>query len=144
MTKSDNVPQLESAAGQAAVDVILRMKEGNSDGEGGLLQHALGDSLGVTALSQHEVADDSSALSTTIVPASKYLSFSGVVEEETYKDDILGLIVTLPVKGQTQNVKFDFHIVADDPVQVDIGMVTELDIPEDTVLEISENISSMA
>ena len=100
MKKSENVSQLESAACQAAVDVILRMKEGNSDGSGGLLQHALGDSLGVTALSQHEVADDSSALSTTIVPASKYLYFYGVVEEETYKDNILGLIVPLPVRGR--------------------------------------------
>ena len=69
-------------------------------------------------LSQQEVSVDSSALSATIVPASKYLSFAGVVEEETYEEDILGLIVTLPVEGQIQNVQFDFHIVADDLVQV--------------------------
>ena len=50
-------------------------------------------------LSQHEVAADSSAMSTTIVPASKYLFFAGVVKEETYEDDILGLIDTLPVEG---------------------------------------------
>ena len=53
----------------------------------------------MTALSQHEVASYSSDLSTTIVPASKYLSFAGVVEEETYKYDILGILVTLPVEG---------------------------------------------
>ena len=76
--------------------------------------------------------------------ASKYLSFAGVFEEETYEDDILGLIFTLPVEGQTQNVKSDFHIVADDPVQVSREMVTELDIPEDAVLDISETISGMA
>ena len=85
----------------------------------------------MTYLSQHEVAADSSALSATMVPASKYLSISGVVKEETYEDEILGMIVTLPVEGQIQNVKFDFHIVADDPVQVAREMVTELDIPED-------------
>ena len=79
-----------------------------------------------------------------MVLASKNLSFACVVEEETYEDDILGIIVTLPVEGQIQNLQLDFHIVADDPVQVAREMVTELDIPEDTVLEISENISSMA
>ena len=55
----------------------------------------------------------------------------------------MGLIVTLPVEGQTHNVKFDFHIVDDDPVQVDREMVTELDITEDAVLDISETISGM-
>ena len=91
-------------------------------------------SIGVTALSQHEVAAYISSLSETIVPASKYLFFAGVVKEETYEDDILGLIDTLPVEGQTQNVKYDFHIVADDPVQAAREMVTELDIPKDAVL----------
>ena len=74
------------------------------------------------------------------MPVSKYLSFAGVVEEETYKDDILGLIVTLPVDGQTQNVQFEFHIVADIIIQVAREMVTELDIPEDAVLDISETL----
>ena len=62
MTKSENVPQLEYAAGQAAVDFILRMKEENGDGAGAVLQRAQGDALGVTALLQHVVAADSSAL----------------------------------------------------------------------------------
>ena len=53
-----------------------------------------------------------------MAPASKYPSFAGVVEEETYEDEILGIIVTLPVEGHIQNVQLDFHIVADDPVQV--------------------------
>ena len=56
----------------------------------------------------------------------------------------MGLIVTLPVEGHTQNVKLDFHIVADDPVQVSIEMVTELDITEDVVMDISETISGMS
>ena len=77
--KSENVPQLESAAGQATVDVRSRMKEVNGDRAGAVLQRTQGNALGVTALSQHEVAADSSALSTTIIPASKYLSFSSVV-----------------------------------------------------------------
>ena len=79
-----------------------------------------------------------------MVLASKNLSFACVVEEETYKDDILGIIVTLPVEGQIQNLQFDFHIVADDPVQVAIEMVTELEIPEYAMLEISETVSGMA
>ena len=75
------------------------LKEGNGDGAGVVLHRAQSDALGVTSLSQQEVSVDSSALSATIVPASKYLSFAGVVEEETYEEDILGLIVTLPVEG---------------------------------------------
>ena len=71
MTKSENVPQLESAAGQVALDVRLCMKEGNGDGSGEVLKRAHGDAIGVTDLSQHEVAADSSALSKPIVPASK-------------------------------------------------------------------------
>ena len=100
------------------------MKEGNGDGVGSILHRAQGDALGKKALSQHEVADDSSALSTTIVSASNYLSFSGLVKEETYKDDILGIIVTLPVEGQTKKVQFDFQIFADDSIQVAREMVT--------------------
>ena len=56
----------------------------------------------------------------------------------------MGLIVTLPVEGQTQNVKSDFHVVDDDPVQVYREMVIELDIDEYSVLDISETISGMA
>ena len=119
----ENVPQLESAAGQAAVDVGSHKKEVNGDGLGSVLHRIQGDTLWVTDLSQHEVDSDSSSMSSTMVKASKYLSFSGVVKEETYEDDILGIIFTLPVEGQTHNVKFDFHIVADDPVQVAREMV---------------------
>ena len=76
--------------------------------------------------------------------AKNYLSFACVVEEETYKDYILGIIGTLPVEGKINNLQFDFHIVADDPVQVSREMVTELDIPEEVVLDISETLSGMA
>ena len=76
----DNVPQLESPAGKAAVDVRSHMKEVNVDGAGVVLQRAQCDAIGVTALSQHDVAADRSALSTTMLTASKYLSFAGVVE----------------------------------------------------------------
>ncbi|GKZ00898.1 hypothetical protein MPSEU_001041400 [Mayamaea pseudoterrestris] len=61
-----------------------------------------------------------------------------------YPDDILKLIVTLPVDGQTQNVQFDFHLIEDDPVQVAKEMVQELDIPNDAILEISQTISGLA
>ena len=95
-----NVPQLESTARQAAADVGSSMKEGNGDGAGAVLQRLQGESLWLIYLSQHEVADYGSVLSATMVPASKYVSFTGVVEEETYEDEILGIIVTLPVEGQ--------------------------------------------
>ena len=71
----ENFPQLESAAGQAAVDVGSHMKEGNGDWAGAVLHHVQGDALWVTDLSQHEFAADSSALSATMVPASNYLSY---------------------------------------------------------------------
>lgn len=61
-----------------------------------------------------------------------------------YADDVLKLVVTLPVDGQTQNVQFDFHLVEDDPVQVGKEMVQELGIPQGSVLEISETISGLA
>ena len=120
----ENFPQLESATGQDVVDVRSHMKEGNGDGSGSVLHCVQGDVLWVTYLSQHEVAADSSALSATMVTASKYLSFASVVEEDTYEDDILGIIVTLPVEGQIQNLQLNFHIVADDPFQVAREMVT--------------------
>ena len=50
----------------------------------------------------------------------------------------MGIIFTLPVDGQTQNVQFQFHVFADDPIQLAREMVTELNIPEDAVLDISE------
>ena len=49
----ENVPQLESAAKQAAVDVGLHMKEGNGDGEGAVLHRLQGDDLWLKDLSQH-------------------------------------------------------------------------------------------
>jgi hypothetical protein len=80
-----------------------------------------------------------------------YLVAAAVIEEneqtqfqQPYADDILKLVVTLPVEGQTQNVQFDFHLVEDDPIQVAKEMVAELGIPQGAVLEISETISSLA
>ena len=78
-----------------------------------------------------------------------YLVAAAVIENEAmnsqpYADDILKLVVTLPVEGQTQNVQFDFHLVEDDPVQVAKEMVAELGIPQAAVLEISETISGLA
>ena len=56
----------------------------------------------------------------------------------------MGIIVTHTVEGQIQNLQFDFHIFAYDPVKVAREMVTGLDIPEDAVLDISETLSGMA
>lgn len=65
-------------------------------------------------------------------------------QQPPYHDDVLKLVITLPVEGQTQNVQFDFHLVEDDPIQVAKEMVAELGIPEDAVLEISETVSGLA
>jgi WNK lysine deficient protein kinase len=78
-----------------------------------------------------------------------YLVAAAVIENESsnarpYPDDVLKLVVTLPVEGHTQNVQFDFHLVEDDPVQVAKEMVQELGIPQGAVLEISETISGLA
>jgi len=78
-----------------------------------------------------------------------YLVAAAVIQNESqdvrpYADDILKLVVTLPVDGHTTNVQFDFHLVEDDPVKVAKEMVTELSIPNDAVLEISETISGLA
>jgi len=78
-----------------------------------------------------------------------YLVAAAVIEDESplvrpYNDDILKLIIRLPVEGQTQNVQFDFHLIEDDPVQVAKEMVTELGIPQEAILEISETISGHA
>lgn len=58
--------------------------------------------------------------------------------------DVLKLSITLPYKGKTSNVQFDFHLIQDDPVQVTREMVIELGIPESAVLQISEAISGLA
>ena len=78
-----------------------------------------------------------------------YLVAAAVIDSEEgnvrpYADDILKLVVTLPVEGQTQHVQFDFHLIEDDPVQVAREMVQELGIPKAAVLEISETISGLA
>eukprot|EP00531_Pseudo-nitzschia_arenysensis_P017696 CAMPEP_0116157436 /NCGR_PEP_ID=MMETSP0329-20121206/23343_1 /TAXON_ID=697910 /ORGANISM="Pseudo-nitzschia arenysensis, Strain B593" /LENGTH=1206 /DNA_ID=CAMNT_0003654543 /DNA_START=341 /DNA_END=3962 /DNA_ORIENTATION=- len=81
-----------------------------------------------------------------------YLVAAAVIQENEqtntdqmpYPDDILNLVITLPVEGQTQNVQFDFDLVEDDPIQVAKEMVAELGIPEDAVLEISETVSGLA
>lgn len=79
----------------------------------------------------------------------QYLIAAAVIEDESplvqpYADEILKLIITLPVDGQTQNVQFDFHLVQDDPVQVAREMVRELGIPQEAVLEISGTVSGLA
>jgi len=79
----------------------------------------------------------------------QFLVSASVVEDVSaamphYQDDILKLIVTLPVDGQTHNVQFDFHLVEDDPVEVAREMVIELGIPQEAILEIGGTISALA
>lgn len=95
---------------------------------------------------QHQ---ESISRQTSDVNQSHYLVAAAVIENEgpnirPYADDILKLVVTLPVEGQTQNVQFDFHLVEDDPIKVAKEMVQELGIPTGAVLEISETISGLA
>jgi WNK lysine deficient protein kinase len=102
-----------------------------------------------------EVASETSKQNVQLSEAESnklhYLVAAAVIEEneqtqfqQPYPDDVLKLVVTLPVEGQTQNVQFDFHLVEDDPIQVAKEMVAELGIPQGAVLEISETISSLA
>ncbi|CAJ1930525.1 unnamed protein product [Cylindrotheca closterium] len=89
-----------------------------------------------------------SAAPVSAAPTMHYLVAAAVIENDSnaqpYEDDILKLVVTLPVEGQTQNVQFDFHLVQDDAIQVAKEMVAELGIPQGAVLEISETISGLA
>jgi WNK lysine deficient protein kinase len=85
----------------------------------------------------------------TVDSQQQYLVAAALIEEDSphfvpYEDDMLKLIITLPVEGQPQNVQFDFHLVQDDPVQVAREMVVELSIPQEAILEISETISGIA
>ena len=87
---------------------------------------------------------------TSSMQESKYCAFAAVIDEEAtdgtnpYEDDVMKLVITLPVEGKSQNVQFDFHLVQDDAVQVAKEMVSELELPQDAVLEISETISGLA
>ena len=87
---------------------------------------------------------------TNQAPPGPQLIFAATVIEDHaaamphYQDELLKLIITLPVQGQTQNVQFPFHLVEDDPVEVAKEMVADLGIPEEAVLEIGGTISALA
>ena len=88
-------------------------------------------------------------LSNASQQGQQFLVAATVIEDQAaamphYQDDILKLIITLPVHGQTQNVQFSFHLVEDDPVEVAREMVAELGIPQEAVLEIGGIISALA
>mmetsp|Transcript_6593 Transcript_6593/g.9442 ORF Transcript_6593/g.9442 Transcript_6593/m.9442 type:complete len:1079 (-) Transcript_6593:63-3299(-) len=59
-------------------------------------------------------------------------------------NDILQLRITLTLNNEDQQVQFEFHLIEDDPVQVAREMVSELHLPQDAILEISETISGVA
>jgi len=56
---------------------------------------------------------------------------------------VLPLVLTLSVQGQTQNVQFDFDLIKDDAIKVAKEMISELGIPDEATLEISETISGL-
>ncbi len=61
-----------------------------------------------------------------------------------YANDIMRLRMTIFVQNQEKQVEFDFHLINDDPVAVAHEMVTELHLPKEAVLELSEKISRVA
>lgn len=92
------------------------------------------------------VSDDQSNQSP---PGQQLIFAANVIEDQAaamphYQDELLKLIITLHVQGQTQNVQFPFHLVEDDPVEVAKEMVADLGIPQDAVLEIGGTISALA
>ncbi|GMH78882.1 hypothetical protein TrST_g8170 [Triparma strigata] len=58
--------------------------------------------------------------------------------------DVLHLCLILPVEGKQKQVQFSFHLVEDDPLAVAKEMVTELNVSEDDVSEISITINRLA
>ena len=78
----------------------------------------------------------------------KYLRMAAIIDDNNsgvvFPNDIMQLRITLTVDVEEQHVQFGFHLVEDDAVQVAKEMVTELNLPSDAILEISESISAMA
>jgi len=104
---------------------------------------------GLDAEGSRKVSVDTGSEQNADSSDSRYCAFAAVIEEEVvganpYEDDVMKLVITLPVDGKSQNVQFDFHLVEDDAVQVAREMVSELQIPQDAILEISETISGLA
>eukprot|EP00816_Leptocylindrus_hargravesii_P013132 CAMPEP_0196806616 /NCGR_PEP_ID=MMETSP1362-20130617/6515_1 /TAXON_ID=163516 /ORGANISM="Leptocylindrus danicus, Strain CCMP1856" /LENGTH=853 /DNA_ID=CAMNT_0042180167 /DNA_START=73 /DNA_END=2634 /DNA_ORIENTATION=+ len=85
---------------------------------------------------QEKTSSDSSSSSQYVVAAE--------CMEEVVTDNVMKLIISIPIQNETQHVQFDFHLVKDDPIQVAREMVTELHIPQQAILEISETISGLA
>ena len=80
---------------------------------------------------------------TTNDSSSQYIVAAECMDEVVV-DNLMKLIISIPIQNETQHVQFDFHLVEDDPIKVAREMVTELQIPEQAVLEISETISGLA
>ncbi len=83
------------------------------------------------------------------IPAKSNYSLVAVVVEDNnsphvFPNDIIKLQMTMTVGNQEQHIQFGFHLVQDDAIQVAKEMVTELNLPQEAVLETSEIISSIA
>lgn len=77
--------------------------------------------------------------------ALRYLRMAVILDEDkAFPNDIMQLRLTVAVGTESQTVQFGFHLVQDDAVQVAREMVTELNLPNDAILEISEAISAMS
>jgi|AntRauTorckE5430_2_1112549.scaffolds.fasta_scaffold05260_2 hypothetical protein len=75
----------------------------------------------------------------------RYLRMAVILDEnKSFPIDIMQLRLSIAVGSEEQQVQFGFHLVQDDAVQVAREMVTELQLPNDAILEISETISAMA
>lgn len=141
----DEMPESETNSIRKVKVMMGRGEELKDDDEAKPEDHAVPASDVDNEPSGHIVSNNES------IGKLQYLVAAAVIEEtevettdQPYADDILKLVVTLPVEGETQNVQFDFDLVVDDPIQVTKEMVAELGIPQGAVLEISETISSLA
>eukprot|EP00814_Leptocylindrus_danicus_P006809 CAMPEP_0116013304 /NCGR_PEP_ID=MMETSP0321-20121206/5650_1 /TAXON_ID=163516 /ORGANISM="Leptocylindrus danicus var. danicus, Strain B650" /LENGTH=837 /DNA_ID=CAMNT_0003482835 /DNA_START=24 /DNA_END=2538 /DNA_ORIENTATION=+ len=97
-----------------------------------------GAATATAATKQQETSSESSSSS-----SSQYVVAAECMEE-VVTDNLMKLIISIPIQNETQHVQFDFHLVKDDPIQVAREMVTELHIPQQAILEISETISGLA
>ena len=97
-------------------------------------------------LERKEIPENTTVLpppQTKTYSSSQYIVAAECMDEVVV-DNEMKFIISIPIQNETQHVQFDFHLVEDDPVQVAREMVTELQIPEQAILEISETISGLA
>ena len=101
-----------------------------------------------SAEKRHSISSSNGSQRAPVHAKSKYSRIAAVIGDNgspgVFTNDVLQLRMTLTVDQEEQHVQFGFHLVQDDAIQVAKEMVTELNLPSDAILEISETISSIA